>query len=568
VIRFVSVSCCLQWRSLAAHPRGVRVLVALLALWFPLLAQAATVVVPPSVGAGASQRRNQEERQRLRSELTPPAPSGPVLIGPPGTPGVPSVKEGGPHFVLQKISITSSHFLPRAELDKLAADYLRRPITLADLYRLVARINALYAKRGLITDRAFLPPQHIVHGSVVIKLVEGRVGRIELRGQPYTDRAFILAHLPVQAGQVLDAPTLQSALEYFNRTNSVGLRAKLRPGSSFGLSDVLLNVLEPPRYQLNLLGNNEGDASTGRAQGGFYGVFNGPLRRGDSLSLYFIGSRGANNYNVQYTVPLTTSGLKLSLSASHDHINIIAGPYEALGIQGSGDQQSVTLTQPLLADARGQLSLGLSLAHAQSRTTLGGFELNNTKSWSPGLGLSAQYTPQWQSWSSSVTLTRPVVKEIYGEQMQYWLLNATLDGRVALPYAGWSASLQSAGQYSAVKSLASSQLFQLGGVSSVPGYPSGTAAGVRGYRVELGVHRRLPYGLQGQVFYAQGSAYTPAQPRLTLESAGVGISGSLPGRGYVGRSAWRFKVARSLRDVIPHQSAWTAYFSIVVPLNV
>lgn len=541
---------------------------ALLALWFPLLAQAATAVVPPTVGAGASQRRNDEARQRLRQELAPSAPSGPVLIGPPGTPGVPSVKAGGPQFVLKKIVITSSHFLSRAELDKLAADYLHRPITLADLYRLVARINALYADRGLITDRAFLPPQHIVHGSVVIKLVEGRVGRIELRGTPYTDRAFVLSRLPVKKGQVLDAPELQSALEYFNRTNSVGLRAKLRPGSSFGLSDILLNVLEPPRYQLSLLGNNEGDASTGRAQGGFYGVFNGPLRRGDSLSLYFIGSRGANNYDAQYTVPLTTSGLKLSLSASHDHINIIAGPYEALGIKGSGDQQSVALTQPLLANARGQLSLGVSLAHAQSRTTLGGFELNNTKSWSPGLGVSAQYTPRRQSWSASVTLTHPVVKETYGVAVHYWLLNATLDGRIRLPYTGWSASLQSAGQYSAVKSLASSQLFQLGGVSSVPGYPSGTAAGVRGYRVELGVHRRLPfYGLRSQVFYAQGSAYTPAQPRLTLKSAGIGISGSLPGRGYVGRSAWRFKVAHPLRTVVPNQSAWTAYFSIVVPLN-
>lgn len=303
---------------------------------------------PSSYGYTASQQRNQQSRQRLRQQVAAPKVTGPVLIGPPGTPGVPSVKSGGPHVVLQHIVFTPSRFLTKAELNKLAAGYLHRSITLADLYALVTKINALYAKRELITDRAFLPPQHITHGQVTIQLVEGRVGRIELHGQPYTRRAILLARLPVHRGQVLDAPALKDALEYFNRTNSLGLRAQLRPGESFGLSDVLLNVLEPPRYQLNVLANNEGAASTGRGQLGLYGVFNGPLRRGDSLSLYYMRSRGAYNYDVQYSVPLDTHGLKLSLSASHDNIHIIAGPYEALEIRGSGDQQGVTLSQALL----------------------------------------------------------------------------------------------------------------------------------------------------------------------------------------------------------------------------
>lgn len=553
---------------MVAHGPAGHACVALLILWFPLLAQAVTVVVPPSVGAGASQRRNHEARQRLRSELTPAGPSGPVLIGPPGTPGVPQVAAGGPRFVLHRIVITPSHFLAQAELDRLASDYLDRPVTLADLYRLVARINALYARRGLITDRAFLPPQRVTHGRVTIDLVEGRLGRIDWRGRSYTARTYILDRLPLQPGQVVDAPALQQALEYFNRTNSnIGLRAQLRPGGRFGLSDILLDVLEPPRRQFNLLANNDGDASTGRVQGGFYAVLNGPLHRGGSLSLYYLASHGAYNYDAQYNVPLSVSGLKLSLSASHDHIRIIAGPYEALGIEGAGDQQNVTLTQPLVANGRWLFSLGASLAHAQSHTTLGGFELSGTRSWQPGLGASVEYTPRRQSWSGSLTVAQPMVKEAYGPAIRYWLFNATLDGRVVLSDPAWSLGLRSVLQFSPVKSMTSSQLFQLGGAGSVLGYPSGAAAGVSGYFAELALHRRLPRGLRGQLFYAQGSVYTPAQPSLKLESAGAGIAATLPGRGYLGRSDWSFKLARPLRTVLPHQAGWIAYFSTVVPLN-
>lgn len=522
---------------------------------------------PSSYGYTASQQRNQQSRQRLRQQVAAPKVTGPVLIGPPGTPGVPSVKSGGPHFVLQHIVFTPSRFLTKAELNKLAAGYLHRSITLADLYALVTKINALYAKRELITDRAFLPPQHITHGQVTIQLVEGRVGRIELHGQPYTRRAFLLARLPVHRGQVLDAPALKDALEYFNRTNSLGLRAQLRPGESFGLSDVLLNVLEPPRYQLNVLANNEGAASTGRGQLGLYGVFNGPLRRGDSLSLYYMRSRGAYNYDVQYSVPLDTHGLKLSLSASHDNIHIIAGPYEALEIRGSGDQQGVTLSQALLVNRRWRLGIAASFEGTRSHTTIGGLNLSDTRTLQPALGLSAVYTPRHQRWKATVTFSRPTVRKTSGQTVHYWLYNATVNGRIALPFKGWAVGVQSTGQYSTVKSLTSSQLYQLGGPGTVLGYPSGAVAGVSGYFTELAVHRRLPHGLDGKLFYGRGSVHTWQQPIETLESVGIGIAGSLPGYGHLGRSAWAVSVVHPMRTVIPHQDAWTAYFHIIAPLN-
>ena len=70
-----------------------------------------------------------------------------------------------------------------------------------------------------------------------------------------------------------------------DRFNDVALKASLRPGSRFGLTNVLLQAVEPPRYRLDLLANNEGERSTGRLQGGIYGLMYGPLRRGDRLIL-------------------------------------------------------------------------------------------------------------------------------------------------------------------------------------------------------------------------------------------------------------------------------------------
>ncbi|HYW04430.1 MAG TPA: ShlB/FhaC/HecB family hemolysin secretion/activation protein [Gammaproteobacteria bacterium] len=519
---------------------------------------------PPSTTAGAAQQRSQQEQQRLERSQRRKGPKGPVLVGPKQQHAKPA--PGGAKFTLNHITFSPSRFLSSSTLQALSRPYLHHPITVADLYKLLDAINAVYAKRGLITDRAILPPQKVTGGVVHVRLVEGKVGAVHLSGAKHTGRGYILARLPVRQGTVLDAAELERELIWFDRTSDVALKANLQPGSRFGLTDVMLEAIEPPRYQVSLLANNEGDRATGRVQGGVYARLFGPLGRGDSLTLYAMKSRGAFNGNLGYQVPLTRRGLKLSASVAHNEIHIIDGPYRNLDIRGHADVGQLGLTRPLVASRHWLVTTAGSVSYTRDRTDISGVPLNADHIWTPAAGVTAEYDRPGQSWLVTQTAERGFAHEVLSQDRAYWLLPGTFSGRAALPgplftttSAGW--------QYSNARDLPPSQLFQLGGANTVPGYPVGTASGVRGFyaRQTLDVH--LPARTAFGVGYSYGALHAAYPRRIALESFDVGLQGRLPRYRALEPVSWRVDVAHPMRTVVPDESKWEVYFSIVAPFG-
>ena len=82
-------------------------------------------------------------------------------------------------------------------------------------------------------------------------------------------------------------------------------------------------------------------------------------------------------------------------------------------------------------------------------------------------------------------------------------------------------------QVSSVSLLPGDQLFQIGGPTTVRGYPTDGVAGASGYYTNVELHHALPMVLQGldvYGFFDKGAVYNPA-PRVTnLNSAGIGFS--------------------------------------------
>lgn len=541
--------------------RGVPGIVAAALLAAPLAAVAA---LPPSVSSGAAQSQSRQERQRLEREQSHSRLHGPVLVGPHRRHQ--HVAKGGPRFTLKRIAFSRSRFLAPQRLQALAKPYLHHPIHVAALYRLVAKVNGLYAQRGLVTDRAILPPQRIRHGVVHIRLVEGRVGAFRIRGLSYTDRSFVTSRVPVTGdGQVLDSAALERELIWFDRTNDVALKASLRPGSRFGLTNVLLQAVEPPRYRLDLLVNNEGERSTGRLQGGIYGLIYGPLGHGDRLSLYAVKSRGAFNGNFGYQIPLTARGLKLSLSAAHNDIHIIDGPYQKLDIRGHADVGQLGLTRPLVASRRWLVTAAASTSYTEDRTDVGGVPLSRNYIWTPGAGMTVQYDRPGQSYLLTQTVERGFAREALGQNQVYWMLPGSFSARLQVGGPVF-ATVSGGWQYSRAGNLPPSQLFQIGGADTVPGYPVGAASGVKGYYGHGSMHLRIARNASLGLGYSNGAVYATYPSHTSLQSVDVGLRGRLPRMGRLGRVSWHFSLAHPMTTVVPDETHWIAYFSVVAPI--
>ena len=58
----------------------------------------------------------------------------------------------------------------------LTDSVIGKNVTFKELQDLIENFNYLYATKGYVTARAFLPPQTIENGVVKINLVEGTVG--------------------------------------------------------------------------------------------------------------------------------------------------------------------------------------------------------------------------------------------------------------------------------------------------------------------------------------------------------------------------------------------------------
>jgi hypothetical protein len=160
-----------------------------------LFAAQAYAQVPPSADPGAIQQRMMDDlmrRQELERERRKPVAE-PLRREPPpaaAQPGAEAVR-----FMVREIRFTKSEILSAGELEAVAQEFRGRELSLADLQQLAARINDLYKGKGVVTAQAVVPPQDVTTGVVTIRLVEGRLGKVRIKGNDSTDDSYVTARL-------------------------------------------------------------------------------------------------------------------------------------------------------------------------------------------------------------------------------------------------------------------------------------------------------------------------------------------------------------------------------------
>ncbi|MCC5793461.1 MAG: ShlB/FhaC/HecB family hemolysin secretion/activation protein [Chromatiales bacterium] len=187
-----------------------------------------------------------------------------------------------------------------------------RMATLAELFAAVELLNERYAARRCVTCRAFLPAQDVREGVVRIELVEARVGQVRLADPAYTRRSYYEQRLTVAPGQLFRIERLESDLVRLNSTGQARARSQLAAGEQFGTVDIIIDPVEPPRWQGLLFADNAGRDTVGECHAGATVVNNALFGRSDPLQASVTGARGTLGYSVSYSAPLNTLGTLLT----------------------------------------------------------------------------------------------------------------------------------------------------------------------------------------------------------------------------------------------------------------
>lgn len=445
-----------------------------------------TPTVPAGNDAGAqlNQTWNYFEQQWLQQELQDNQKKRQDAIDNQMKKDKEADKTAAVSFTLKQIIFDSSDVFKAGELDKLAASYIGKAITLQDLQKLIDEINDLYQKKGYVVCRAYLPQQTIHEGVLHVSLIEGKTGNINVEGNKSTRKDYITNRLPLQHGMVSNLNDLTDQVQWFNSTNDVQLHVKLQPGTATGTTDYVITANEPSREHFYVTADTAGSASTGiwREGVGWYSRSLSGVR--DSLNVSFLRSDGMKNGSVQYVVPISDRGTKLGLQYSNNSIKIKDFLSTDTDMTGHSTLYGFTLMQPLMMTINNRWNADLEWTHQHSQNDWESFHWTDDtiKKWT--FSVSGTHYGKNTVFYHRHSYSIGNWEDIGEDKTDYGFYSVTALGQKVLGNRQYL-TVRLNGQISNSNQLPSANQFYIGGMASVRGYKENILGGESGYSLNV-----------------------------------------------------------------------------------
>ncbi len=254
-----------------------------------------------------------------------------------------------------------------------------------------------YRDAGFIVATAFLPTQKVgTDGIVRIKVLEGRVGDVVVKGTKRYKPWVIAAPVDKLRGKVVQKDTLQSALLYGRDLPGVSISSTLQPGKKTGQTDVVMLAREHKPYAVTLGMNNYGTETTGRYRAFADLDWYAPLGIGDELSLgiNYAFDPHQNTYgSIDYTIPtVKVPGLSFAVGADRSELELDNGSFASLDIHGPTSRYYAGIAWKFANYE--DLSMTGSLKYIDERSQLNaqGFQLSDERFDVAQLGFSMKHT--------------------------------------------------------------------------------------------------------------------------------------------------------------------------------
>jgi hemolysin activation/secretion protein len=440
---------------------------------------------PTDAGAVLKLEREQIERlmQERKLQQSPVAASIDLPAKPAATP---ASREA--NIPVKRFEFGASDILTANEIRAVLLPYEGRTVSLNDLFDAVDAINGLYAGKRMPTARAFLPPQDLKDGVVQLQLIEARVGALGVESLQVLKPEFVQDRMSLKGGDLMSVQKLEDDLVRFNRLHDTQVRASVKPGSQFGTTDVVLNAVEPPRFQNSVFFDNAGRYTVGENRIGLISHVKGVSGNGDSLVFSATGSHGSNSFFLGYSRPLSIQDLNLDVNLSKGDIKVVEGSFAPLDVTGASRELSVSLSKPIQVTQERLWTIYTRLARKNSTSEFGGAIQQDATLTALTLGSTILQQRGTQSWSADLSLTQGTGSQPDDQKFQAlrsslaWLNNFSGNSQVLL---------RGALQYSGDALLPSSEHFQLGGSSSVRGFSEGLLSGRSGYLMSAEYRRNV-----------------------------------------------------------------------------
>ncbi len=213
------------------------VLIAMLLVVSPLFAQ-----TPPASQTIGGQSRQQKEIDKQREVEKKIQSKKPQEAGTAAE--ALADQESGPTVLVNTISVEGATILSQDEIKRVTAQYEGRQLSMRTIQKTADLITDLYRTKGYATSRAYIPPQTIRDGVLIIRVIEGRLGKVDIKGNKYYKTSLIRDRLALAPAGYFDYSALQRSMVYVNEQSDIKAKATLVPGAEAGTTDVVIEVAD------------------------------------------------------------------------------------------------------------------------------------------------------------------------------------------------------------------------------------------------------------------------------------------------------------------------------------
>lgn len=277
------------------------------------------------------------------------------------------------------VTVDPSEILSPEEINSIISQIQGRNVTIGEIQQAVNEINKLYASRGFVTARAYLPEQTITGGNIRIGLIESKVGNLTVNGNRWTRTKYITDRVGQEPNKVFDIVELEKDVVSFNRYNEgVSLKANLKAGTTPGTTDIQINTEEKFPFHLVGVMDNAGRYSTGHIRGGAMIYADSLFKNRDKMSIGSYFSGGATSPFFDYNVPVNKKDGRVGFLFTSTFAKLKYGDYRALDIRSHGYQYSLYYSQPLIRRPDFELKSYTALNYKRARIEYGIIDYHTT----------------------------------------------------------------------------------------------------------------------------------------------------------------------------------------------
>lgn len=381
---------------------------------------------------------------------------------------------------IENIIVTPSKILTKDEINDIIEEYTQANVTFEQLMQIVNKINELYAEKGFVTARAYLPVQEVENETVKIVLVEGKVGEVKVSDTKWTRPSYVEKRINLEKGEVFNIADLEQNLVTFNRYNdNIQLKGSLQAGKEEETTDITVNVEEKLPFHLSVLADNQGRESIGKYRAGLMLQDDSLFGFRDKLTIGAYASKHSITPFADYNIPVNRKDGRVGISYSYGLSQVKDGAYSMFNIESKSHNYSLYYNQPLIRKPWMELSSNSSVGFKYSETSFEKVKLYENKIPYLQTGLNFRYDTKRGIWylGQNASFSFP----FFNSQIRYLKIDG---GLLRLHDFGHGFVGQIRANYQVIPGkdiVPYADQMTAGGMNTVRGYTEGLLIGKNGY---------------------------------------------------------------------------------------